>query len=99
MLAVSDEAAVGAYRAAHERGPRVPQAISIAVFDDIDVGRALNAPLTTVHVPGDEMGRMGFERLRYRIEGKETGLSPQIKWTIPTSLVVRGSVTPPRTGR
>lgn len=92
VLAVSDKAAVGAYRAAQERGLAIPEEISIAGFDDIETGRALNPPLTTVHVSGDEMGRVAFERLRLLMEGDEAQLVRQMRWTIPTSLVIRGSV-------
>ncbi len=92
VVAVSDKSAVGAYRAAQERWLSIPRDIAIVGFDDIEVGRALNPPLTTVHVPGEEMGQVAFERLRRLIEGEEPALARQIKWTIPTSLVVRGSV-------
>ena len=92
VVAVSDKAAVGAYRAAQERGLSIPRDVSIVGFDDIDAGRALHPPLTTVHVPGEEMGRVSFERLRHLIEERESPLGRQIKWTIPTSLVLRGSV-------
>lgn len=93
VVAVSDKAAVGAYRAAQERGLSIPHDISIVGFDDIEVARALNPPLTTVHIPGEEMGRVSFERLRHLIEGDESALARQIKWTIPTGLVIRGSVS------
>jgi len=92
VVAVSDKAAVGAYRAAHERGLVIPRDVSIVGFDDIDIAGALNPPLTTVHVPGEEMGRVSFARLRNLIEEEESPLARQIKWTIPTSLVLRGSV-------
>jgi len=92
VLAVSDQAAVGAYRATQERGLSIPGDISIAGFDDIETGRALNPPLTTVHVSGEEMGRVAFERLRLLMAGDEAQLARQIRWTIPTSLVIRGSV-------
>jgi DNA-binding LacI/PurR family transcriptional regulator len=92
VFAVSDKAAVGAYRAVIERGCSVPNDISIVGFDDIEVSRALNPPLTTVHVSGESMGRVAFERLRGLIEGREQRISRNIKWTIPTSLIVRGSV-------
>jgi DNA-binding LacI/PurR family transcriptional regulator len=92
VFAVSDKAAVGAYRAVIERGCSVPNDISIVGFDDIEVSRALNPPLTTVHVSGETMGRVAFERLRGLIEGREQRISRNIKWTIPTSLIVRGSV-------
>lgn len=92
VIAVSDKAALGAYRAAHERGLVIPCDVSIVGFDDIEIARALNPPLTTVRVPGEEMGRVAFERLRHLIVGEESTLGRRIKWTIPTSLVIRESV-------
>jgi LacI family transcriptional regulator len=92
VFAVSDKAAVGAYRAVIERGCSIPNDMSIVGFDDIEISRALNPPLTTVHVSGETMGKVAFERLRGLIEGREQRLSRNIKWTIPTNLVVRGSV-------
>jgi LacI family transcriptional regulator len=92
VFAVSDKTAVGAYRAAIERGCSIPADISIIGFDDIEVSRALNPPLTTVHISGETMGRVAFERLQGLIEGREQRISRNIKWTIPTNLVVRGSV-------
>lgn len=91
VVAVSDKAAIGAYRAAQERGLAIPGDVSIVGFDDIDAGRVLNPPLTTVHVPGEELGRVSFERLRLLIEASESPISRQIRWTVPTSLVIRGS--------
>jgi LacI family transcriptional regulator len=92
VVVVSDKAAIGAYRAANERGLLIPDDISIVGFDDLEVARALHPPLTTVHISGEEMGRVSFERLRHLIDGNESVLSRQIKWTIPTSLVIRRSV-------
>lgn len=91
VVAVSDKGAIGAFRAAQERGLSIPGDISIVGFDDIDTARALNPPLTTVHVPGEELGQVAFERLRQIIAGTGSSLSSQIRWTIPTSLVIRGS--------
>lgn len=93
VFAVSDKAAVGAYRAVAERGLSVPGDISIVGFDDIEVGRVLNPPLTTVHVSGETLGRVAFERLRSLISGGEADLPAQMRWTIPTNLIVRGSVS------
>jgi LacI family transcriptional regulator len=91
VMAVSDKTAVGAYRAIQERGLRIPGDISLVGFDDIEIGRSLTPPLTTVHVPGEEMGRVSFERLQHLIDNAENGESRRIRWTIPTSLVLRGS--------
>ncbi len=92
VFSVSDKAAVGAYRAVVERGLSVPGDISIVGFDDIEVGRVLNPPLTTVHVSGETLGHVAFERLRTLLTGAEGDLTTQIRWTIPTTLVIRGSV-------
>jgi LacI family transcriptional regulator len=94
VVAVSDKAAVGAYRAILERGLSVPDDISVIGFDDIELGRALNPPLTTVRVPGEEMGRVAFERLYRQITANDgdPALPLQTRISIPTHLVERGSV-------
>lgn len=96
VFAVSDKTAVGAYRAAAERGLAVPGDVSIVGFDDIEIARALNPPLTTVHVPGETMGQVAFTRLRGLIAGAERDLLGPMKWTVPTTLIHRDSVGPPR---
>lgn len=92
VFAVSDKAAVGAYRAALDRGLSIPGDISIVGFDDIEIAQLLNPPLTTVQTPGETMGMVAFERLLNLIDTDEQNTSPPIKWTIPTKLIVRKSV-------
>lgn len=94
VFAVSDKAAVGAYRAARDRGVAIPRDISIIGFDDIELAQALDPPLTTVHIPGETIGRVAFERLHRLIAGMERELPAQMRWSIATRLVVRGSVAP-----
>lgn len=93
VFAVSDKAALGAYRAAALRGLSIPNDISIVGFDDIEEARVLQPPLTSVQVSGEMMGRVAVERLLGLIElpEQDTQLS-SIKWTIPTKLIKRGSV-------
>jgi LacI family transcriptional regulator len=100
VLAVSDKAAIGAYRAVAERGLSVPDDVSIVGFDDIELGRGLIPPLTTVRVPGEEMGRVALERLHRLIADpdRDPALPLQTKISIPTTLVERRSVAPPRRG-
>lgn len=97
VLAVSDKAAIGAYRAIAERGLAIPRDISVVGFDDIELGRALNPPLTTVHVSGEQVGRVAFERLyrQMRDDDRDPASPLQTRLTIPTHLVSRGSVAPP----
>lgn len=54
----NDVLAVGALRRARELGIDVPQDVSIIGFDDIELAQVVHPPLTTVHVPHREMGRL-----------------------------------------
>ncbi len=93
VFAVSDKAAVGAYRAVKERGLSIPADVSIVGFDDVDEACLLQPPLTSVRVSGKAMGQVAAERLLSLIElaDQDTTIS-SIKWTIPTKLVKRDSV-------
>ncbi len=63
VICGNDVLAIGALAGAQEAGLRVPKDISIVGFDDIDVARFCNPPLTTVHVPHRGMGRLAGEAL------------------------------------
>lgn len=91
VFAVSDKTAVGAYRAAHERGLRIPDDVSVIGFDDIELGRVLSPPLTTIHVPGETMGRLAIERLCRLIEGSKRDIPSEMRWAIATRLIARDS--------
>ncbi|WP_030917566.1 LacI family DNA-binding transcriptional regulator [Streptosporangium amethystogenes] len=91
LIAFNDKMAVGALWAAAERGLSVPGDLSVAGFDDIDIGRATLPMLTTVRQPLQEMGRMAVTLLmrllsRHRLEALHVSLG--------TDLVVRGSTGP-----
>ncbi|MFB4281469.1 MULTISPECIES: LacI family DNA-binding transcriptional regulator [unclassified Nonomuraea] len=91
LVAFNDKMAVGALRAAAERGLGVPGDLSVAGFDDIDVSRAASPALTTVRQPLEEMGRMAVTLLmrllsRHTLEALHVSLG--------TELVVRGSTGP-----
>jgi LacI family transcriptional regulator len=63
LVAFNDKVAVGILRAAHERGLRVPQDLSVTGFDDSDLSRSTLPALTTVRQPLEEMGRMAVSLL------------------------------------
>jgi DNA-binding LacI/PurR family transcriptional regulator len=64
IFAASDMMAVGAMRALHRAGRRVPGDVAVIGFDDLPIGRRTDPPLTTVHQPIEEMGaRMTAELL------------------------------------
>lgn len=91
LVGFNDKVAVGALRAAQERGLRVPGDVSIAGFDDIELAQATRPMLTTVAQPLSEMGRMAVSLLvrlqeRHRLDALHVDLA--------TRLVVRDSTGP-----
>lgn len=88
VLATSDQLALGVWRAAAERGLRVPEDVSITGFDDIPVARWTRTPLglTTVRQP---LREKGLTAARLALAGWSAGDPPRV--TLPTELMVRGS--------
>jgi LacI family transcriptional regulator len=56
LFCVTDVMAIGALQALREQSIAVPGDISVAGFDDIPIVSHLNPPLTTVHLPLEDMG-------------------------------------------
>jgi len=93
VMAVNDEAAIGALRAVHEAGLRVPADLSIAGFDDIAWASHTVPPLTTVRIPREEMGRAAARAVVAQLED---GPAAPAAAVLHTALVVRASCAPPR---
>ncbi|WP_232792330.1 LacI family DNA-binding transcriptional regulator [Actinacidiphila yeochonensis] len=91
LVAFNDKAAVGALRAAYERGLRVPRDVSVAGFDDIDLSRSTVPRLTTVRQPLGEMGRIAVSLLVRLLDGHTVDT---LHVELATQLVVRGSTGP-----
>jgi DNA-binding LacI/PurR family transcriptional regulator len=87
LLMGNDLMALGAYQAASELGLRIPDDLSVAGIDDNFFSAFLSPPLTTVHVPTRELGRIGLHMLA---ENPDRSGDLQ-RLVIPTALVVRGS--------
>ncbi len=66
-----DVLAAGLYVAARERGLRVPGDLSVVGFDDLDIARVLDPPLTTVAADPAALGAAAFERLLARLAGED----------------------------
>ncbi|MEU3497961.1 LacI family DNA-binding transcriptional regulator [Kitasatospora cineracea] len=82
-----DVVASGLYRAAGQLGLRIPQDLSVVGMDNIPVAELLSPPLTTVDLPGEELGRAGLAALVSLLEGE----LPPPAGPLATTLVVRGS--------
>lgn len=93
LFASNDLMALGALRAAAERGVRVPQQLSVVGFDDIELSSYVYPGLTTVGCSIRELGREAGRVLIDRIENpgaplKDVQLTPR--------LVLRESTAAPR---
>ena len=58
VVCANDEMAAGAMAAAHDRGMRLPEELSIVGFDDAPISRYVYPKLSTVHYPIADMSRM-----------------------------------------
>ncbi len=70
VFAAADVMALGALRAAHEAGVRVPDDLAVVGFDDIATSAYVG--LTTLHQPMYEMGKLAIEKLLRRTQNPET---------------------------
>ncbi|MFJ6213508.1 LacI family DNA-binding transcriptional regulator [Streptomyces sp. NPDC092296] len=91
LIAFNDKAAVGALRAAYDRGLRVPEELSIAGFDDVYLSSSTVPMLTTVRQPLGELGRMAVSLLMRLMEGHAV---ETLHVELATELIVRGSTGP-----
>ncbi|MFI9270765.1 LacI family DNA-binding transcriptional regulator [Kitasatospora sp. NPDC052896] len=84
-----DVVASGLYQAAAELGLRIPADVSVVGIDNVAVAALLTPPLTTVDLPGEELGRAGVAALA----GVLAGTAVPAVAPLPTALVVRASTT------
>jgi LacI family transcriptional regulator len=92
LFAFNDISAMGAIRALHEGGLRVPEDVSIVGFDDIDSAAYQNPGLTTVRQPLKRMGAMAAEIVLKQINrGKSDGEDAPAQVVVEPELIVRGT--------
>lgn len=91
LVGFNDKIAVGALRAAYERGLRVPEDLSVTGFDDLDLSEATHPTLTTVRQPLQEMGRLAVMLLMRILAGHDL---EALHIELATHLVVRDSTGP-----
>ncbi len=91
VVCTADVLAIGALQECRVLGIRVPEAVSVSGFDDLDLAVHLEPPLTTVRAPASELGQKAADYLLTRIRG---GTVPE-RVELNASLIVRGSTGPP----
>lgn len=90
VICGNDTLAFGAMIECRAQNIRVPDDISIAGFDDLEFSPYLDPPLTTMHVPSEEIGLHTAKYLCNRISGRPAAEVTQVN----INLVVRGSTGP-----
>jgi LacI family transcriptional regulator len=88
VFAASDIMALGAIRAAHDAGLRIPQDIAIVGFDDIPMASQSIPLLTTIRQP---IVRSGFIAADILIDLVENSPETPQQIILPTELVIRES--------
>jgi LacI family transcriptional regulator len=91
----NDVLALGAIAECDARGVRVPEALSITGFDDMDIAALMKPGLTTVRFPTADLGTVAAGHLLARLAGRQV---PQRR-ELPVELVVRESTAPPPRAR
>lgn len=71
VYAVSDTLAIGACRALHEAGYKVPEDVSVAGYDGIDIGNYITPRLTTMRQPVEDMAKATIKLLFAIISGQK----------------------------
>ncbi len=90
IFALNDLMAIGAANYLQKKGYRIPDDISIAGFDDIQMSSYVYPPLTTVHQPLFEMGQEAAKMLLETAEAGTMGMTRSKKYEL--SLITRKSV-------
>ncbi|MGM1018764.1 MAG: LacI family DNA-binding transcriptional regulator [Actinomycetota bacterium] len=71
VVASSDAVAAGAIDVLHSSGRVVPDDVGVVGFDDSSWALRCDPPLSTVHQPADELGRVAAELVLRQLRGEE----------------------------
>lgn len=92
LFCVSDVMALGAIRAIHDLGRRVPRDISVVGYDGIPLSRFSVPRLTTVRQDTQQLARQGVDLLLRNLQRPR----PPVHEVVPFELIAGESVSPPR---
>ena len=92
VFAHNDTIAIGAIATFRERGIAVPDDISVVGYNDVPLTDQIEPPLTTIRLPGYELGRLAAELVLTRIDGAESTTGRVV---LAPELIVRRSTAEP----
>lgn len=90
LLVANDQMALGAMRALHQHGVRIPAEMSIIGYDDTAESAWYQPPLTTVRQDLQQLGTVSVDRLLAQLEGEMPDGQP-----LETELVLRATTAAP----
>jgi len=89
VFCFNDLLALGAIRALHEAGCRVPDDVAVIGFDDIEEARFAIPSLSTIAPDKEKIGELAVSYLLGRIDGTRTEQPDRVE--VPFRLIVRES--------
>ena len=96
VLAANDLLALGCYDGMRACGLECPDDISVTGFNDMPFVDRFDPPLTTLHIPLDDLGVQAAQLLLERIRQPD---APVKQLRLEPRIVVRGSTAPPASVR
>ncbi|MBN1910046.1 MAG: substrate-binding domain-containing protein, partial [Pirellulales bacterium] len=84
----NDQLALGSFRAAKELGRRIPDDLAVVGYDNIELGRFCESPLTTVGYSKELLGQLLVDMLCQRIQNPD---HPAQRIVLPPELIIRES--------
>jgi len=92
VICANDDMAAGAMAAAHDRGMKLPEELSIVGFDDAPIARYIYPKLSTVHYPIADMSRMAA---RWVLKNVYNQGELEVQRAFEPSFVERDSISGP----
>ncbi|HEX4204616.1 MAG TPA: LacI family DNA-binding transcriptional regulator [Ktedonobacteraceae bacterium] len=89
VFCYNDMTAIGMLASCRARGIDVPQDLSIIGFDDITIASCVTPPLTTIHQPRVELGRLATQVILDLLQNRSG-----VNHTLCPTLVLRTSTAP-----
>jgi DNA-binding LacI/PurR family transcriptional regulator len=91
IVCANDLLALGAVHQIRSQGMDVPRDVAVVGFNDFDFSGFIDPPLTTVRIPGYELGRIAAERLVTYLESGSGNSAESHHVQLPVELVLRSS--------
>ncbi|MBD0403472.1 LacI family DNA-binding transcriptional regulator [Flammeovirga sp. EKP202] len=91
VFAMNDMAAIGAQRALQERGYKIPDDVLVAGFSNEPIANLVSPPITTVHQPAAEIGKLAAKKIINHIEERDKSILASETTVLDSKLIIRAS--------